>query len=152
MLATRSGRTWPTVPIVLGLGGLIPFVGLALLAVTGAASRFGVPADMARAALLAYGAVIASFLGGIRWGVALRESGRASALDLVLSVVPSLIAWASLALPRPFDAGALGLLLLAWGAVDQDLPRRGLAPAWFGRLRIILSGVAGIAMWVAALG
>ena len=80
------------------------------------------------------------------------RDGRAAALDLVLSVVPSLVAWASLALPRPLDACALGLLLLAWGVVDQDLPRRGLAPAWFGRLRVILSGVAGLAMIAAALG
>lgn len=147
-----SERAIPIVPLWLGLGGLIPFVALALLAVTGSASRIGVPTDMVRAALLAYGAIIASFLGGIRWGLALRESGRAATLDLVLSVVPSLIAWTCLALPRPFDAGALGLLLLAWGAVDQDLPRRGLAPAWFGRLRIMLSGVAGVAMLAAALG
>lgn len=147
-----SERAIPIVPLTLGLGGLVPFVALALLAVTGSASRIGVPADAARAALLAYGAVIASFLGGIRWGSALRESGRAAALDLVLSVVPSLIAWGALALPRPFDAGAMGLLLLAWGAVDQDLPRRGLAPAWFGRLRILLSGIAGLAMLATALG
>lgn len=148
----KSERAIPIVPLTLGLGGLVPFVGLALLAITGWASRFGMPPGMARAALLAYGTIIASFLGGIRWGLALRESGRAAALDLALSVVPSLVAWACLALPRPFDAGALGLLLLAWGAVDQDLPRRGLAPAWFGRLRVILSGVAGLAMLAAAWG
>lgn len=147
-----SERAIPIVPLSLGLGGLIPFVALAFLALTGSASRIGVPADAARAALLAYGAIIASFLGGIRWGLALREGGRAATLDLLLSVVPSLIAWACLALPRPFDAGALGILLLAWGAVDQDLPRRGLAPAWFGRLRILLSGIAGLAMLAAALG
>lgn len=148
----QSERTIPIVPLALGLGGLVPFVGLALLVVTGWAARIGMSGDLVRAALLAYGAIIASFLGGIRWGLALRESGRAAALDLVLSVVPSLVAWACLALPRPFDAGALGLLLLAWGAVDQDLPRRGLAPAWFGRLRVILSGVAGLAMLAAASG
>lgn len=147
-----SERTMPIVPLSLGLGGLIPFVVLALLALTGWTPRFGLSSDTARAALITYGAIIASFLGGIRWGLALRESGRAAALDLVLSVVPSLLAWACLALPRPFDACALGFLLLAWGAVDQDLPRRGLAPVWFGRLRIILSGVAGLAMLAAALG
>lgn len=148
----QSERTIPIVPLALGLGGLVPFVGLALLVVTGWAQRIGMSGDLVRAALLAYGAIIASFLGGIRWGLALREGGRAAALDLVLSVVPSLVAWACLALPRPFDAGALGLLLLAWGAVDQDLPRRSLAPAWFGRLRVILSGVAGLAMLAAASG
>ena len=117
----QSERTIPIVPLALGLGGLVPFVGLALLVVTGWAARIGMSGDLVRAALLAYGAIIASFLGGIRWGLALRESGRAAALDLVLSV-------------------------------DQDLPRRGLAPAWFGRLRVILSGVAGLTMLAAASG
>jgi hypothetical protein len=66
--------------------------------------------------------------------------------------VPALLAWFSLALPQPWDAAAIGALLLAWGLVDQDLGRRGLAPPWFASLRLILSGGAGAAMLVAAFG
>lgn len=131
---------------ILGLSGLLPFVALSALCLTRAGPIFGVSL---RAALLAYGAVIASFLGGIRWGVALREPGPAWR-DLALSVVPALLAWGCLAVRAPLDLVGLGLLVLVWGLVDQDMPRRGLTPAWFGRLRLLLSGVAGLSLLAAA--
>ena len=83
---------------------------------------------------MVYGAVIASFLGGIRWGLVAAEpdEGRVT-LDYVLAVVPSLLAWAELALPPAWDLQAGGALILLWGLVDQELIRRGLAPAWLGR-------------------
>ncbi|TXM88999.1 DUF3429 family protein, partial [Methylobacterium sp. WL103] len=62
----------------------------------------------------------------------------------------SLLAWAALAAPAPWDLRTLGILVLAWGIVDQDLVRRGLVPVWLGRLRLVLSGVAGAALLVAA--
>ena len=92
--------------------------------------------------------MIASFLGGIRWGAAAaRNAGNA---DYLLAIFPSLLAWAALAAPAPWDLRILGALVLAWGLIDQDLPRRGLAPLWLGRLRLVLSGVAGAALLVAA--
>jgi hypothetical protein len=147
-----SARSIPLPALVLGAGGLIPFACLSILVVTGWSDALGVDGGSARRALLAYAAVIASFLGGIRWGAALRESGADAARDLILSVVPALLAWFCLALPRPWDSAAIGALLLAWGVVDQDLGRRALAPAWFGSLRLILSGSAGAAMLLAAFG
>jgi hypothetical protein len=132
----------------LGLAGLLPFIGLSALCLAGAGPVLGIAPRMA---LLTYGAVIASFLGGIRWGVALRGTDHAWR-DLGLAVVPSLVAWGCLALREPLDLAALGLLVLAWGLVDQDMPRRSLAPPWFGRLRLLLSGVAGLSLLAAALG
>jgi hypothetical protein len=78
-----------------------------------------------------------------------RSSAEGKAVDYAVSVVPSLIAWAALFAPAPWDLRALGALVLAWGLVDQDLPRRGLVPAWLGRLRMVLSGVAGLALLAA---
>ncbi|TXM88123.1 DUF3429 domain-containing protein, partial [Methylobacterium sp. WL122] len=78
--------------------------------------------------------MIASFLGGIRWGAAAaRNAGNA---DYLIAIVPSLLAWAALAAPAPWDLRTLGILVLAWGIVDQDLVRRGLVPVWLGRLRL----------------
>jgi hypothetical protein len=71
--------------------------------------------------------------------------------DYVLSVVPSLAAWGALALPASWDMRALGALILALGLIDQDLAARGLAPAWFGRLRLGLSLGAGLALLLASL-
>lgn len=136
----------PPSALALGAAGLIPFVGLAAWL---AAGRTEIGPLAARPALLAYGAIIASFLGGIRWGVA---AARGLGLrDYVLSVVPSLLAWVALALRAPWDLVSLGVLVLAWGLVDQDLPRRGLAPRWLGRLRLALSGVAGLGLLTAGL-
>ncbi|GLS47758.1 hypothetical protein GCM10007885_06020 [Methylobacterium gnaphalii] len=133
---------------VLGVAGLVPFLGFAALSVSGTDGGFGMIGLSPRTILSAYGAVIASFLGGIRWGAAAaRSAGNA---DYLLAVVPSLLAWAALAVPAPWDLRMLGGLVLLWGVIDQDLSRRGLAPPWMGKLRLILSAVAGVSLLVAA--
>ena len=95
-------------------------------------------------ALAAYGAVILSFLGGIRWGLALL-SGEAVPTErqlfvrLLLSVLPSLLGWMAL-LVSPITS----LLVLAAGfgavlALDIQAARSGDAPHWYPRLRVPLS-------------
>lgn len=126
----------PSVPLWLGLTGLIPFGATAL------ASAFldGDLHHQASLALLAYGAVILSFLGGVRWGAALHDATAvAQPGPLTWSVVPSLVAWAALLL-----GGSLGLLILAAGLVGQYVldrlaTQRQLLPAWYGRLRLLLT-------------
>ena len=145
----RSPTAIPPWPLALGAAGLLPFVALAGLAVARSRALEPLAAVEPAAALIGYGAVILSFLGGIRWGVALGRDG-APGRDYILSVLPSLAAWGCLALPRTYGLAALGLLILALGLLDQDMPRRGLAPAWFGRLRIALSVVAGASLLAAA--
>lgn len=130
--------------VALGAAGLIPFAALAAAVIAGFPTLLGVPT---RPALALYGAVILSFLGGIRWGIAATRG--LGAFDYALAVVPSLLAWASLGLPAPWDLRGLGAVVLLWGMVDQDLPRRGLAPIWLGRLRLALSGVAGLCLLAA---
>lgn len=138
----------PMGAIILGVAGLVPFLGFAALSVAGSDGGLGNLGLAPRTILSAYGAVIASFLGGIRWGAAAaRNAGNG---DYLIAIVPSIIAWAALAAPAPWDLRILGVLVLAWGLIDQDLPRRGLVPRWLGRLRLVLSGVAGAALLVAA--
>ncbi|MBC8055104.1 MAG: DUF3429 domain-containing protein, partial [Rhizobiales bacterium] len=101
----------------LGFGGVIPFIGLA------AAIWSARPGDslFATSALLGYGAVIASFLGAIHWGLVMREGPAQPVPSLLWGVVPSLAGWAALLLGQ-----APGLLLMAallWicFAVDRAL-------------------------------
>ncbi len=141
-------RKIPPAPLVLGLGGLIPFWALALGVIAGGVAGFG-PGRLALA-LAAYGAIIVSFLGGIRWGFAVREGD--GGLQYAISVVPSLLAWATLAAPAQWRLALLGILALVMWPADQALVRAGIAPAWFGRLRMILSLGAGAALLVGALG
>lgn len=140
--------TVPWGAVLLGIAGLIPFLGFAALSVSGTDGGLNVIGLSPRTILSAYGAVIASFLGGIRWGAAAARG--LGGTDYLIAIVPSLVAWAALAAPPPWDLRILGGLVLLWGVIDQDLARRGLAPVWMGRLRLGLSGIAGAALLVAA--
>jgi hypothetical protein len=103
-----NGEATPALPAwarPLGYAGLIPFVACALvmLAVPEAGTR-----DVAGRALLGYGAVILSFLGGVHWGMVLRGASpqRAGGL-LAAGVVPSLVGWVALLLPFEQAAAVL---------------------------------------------
>ncbi len=129
----------------LGFAGLLPFLGAAVAALV----TEGGPNAFAVRALLAYGAVILSFLGGVRWGFAI-TTGEPERLParLAFSVVPSLAGWVALLLPAVF-----GLLLLALCFALMLLAdlRPGLAPAWYIRLRLPLS-VGAVACLLLGLG
>jgi len=128
----------------LGLAGLVPFVGFAaliwLLQVLENSN-----ASFASMLLTGYGAVILSFMGGCRWGLAAAQLGEGPSVKMLgISVLPALYAWVVALLP---DAVAqlllaLGLLLLLWA--DVNLTRNGGAPSWWAALRWPLSlGAAG---------
>jgi hypothetical protein len=148
-------RTPPTLVLLLGLAGLIPFIVTGYLAV----STHGTPADMhALLALISYGAVILSFLGAVHWGFALAEppaslaglapppSNRDPAHKprLALGVLPALIGWVALlvALLLPSPAIALGILIagfIATNVAEQSGYRRGWVPVRYLWLRWILT-------------
>ena len=78
------------------------------------------------------------------------DAGNAG-FDVGVAVVPQLIGWIGLAVPDPWRFFLLGVVVLGLGPLDRNLVARGLAPAWFGRLRLILSLGAGAALFLAAL-
>jgi hypothetical protein len=119
------------VAVWLGLAGLLPFVVLSVSVWSPDWRALALPA------LLGYSALILSFLGGVRWGRGLSTD---RPVEYVWAVLPSLWALAALQLPQ-----TAGLLMLAAGFVGQwwlDGPGdRMPAPAWFRRLRSLLSAV-----------
>ena len=126
----------------LAIAGAVPFVLATAALYASDASQVRVPAITA---LVTYSAVILSFLGGIEWGLAIRdehgtEFTRVAALGL--STVSSLAAWALLWLPNPvWQVGsALGLFVLVWAA-DQWMAGKGLLPTWFVDLRTAVSAL-----------
>jgi len=132
----------------LGLGGLLPFVGLTVLACGGSTVGSTVGSNVAPAwalrGLILYGASILAFLGGLHWGFALsgRLSDRAARIALVWSVVPSLIAWSAAWMPEQVALlGLAGGLVLAWAFDQRAWPQYGIGP-WFLRLRRLLTLVA----------
>ncbi len=138
-----------TLPFALGLSGLVPFWTLAIAKATGWPHT--IPPGEIAGMLATYGATILSFLGGIRWGVAVATPNQPRvAADYVFGVTPQLFAWGALVLPDPWRFAVLAVGVLALGPIDRNLVARGLAPDWFGRLRMILSLGAGAALFVAA--
>lgn len=146
-----ESTTVPSSAAWLGGLGALPFVALA-----GATPLLdGAPRPAVAYALLAYGATILSFLGGIHWGLAISPASGPDnprlAARLILSVMPSLVAWVALLV-----AGNAGLLLLATAvaamlAIDLRATRLGDAPPWYPKLRIPLSGVVVASLLVGAL-
>jgi hypothetical protein len=128
----------PEVPVAaerLGLAGLLPFIAGTLAVVAGGPWR-----DWGLSALLGYGAVILSFMGGVHWGMAI-VAADVSPARLAWSVVWALIGWAGL-----LWGGDLGLLLVAAGfaalfAYDRRAAGRNEAPAWYPALRRPLTAV-----------
>lgn len=121
----------------LGYAGLLPFVLLAM------ATWFAEPGHRAFSglALAGYGAVIASFLGAIHWGLVMRDAAKQSLLHLGWGVMPSLLAWVALMLSP--SAGLLVIATVLWAcfAVDWVVYPRFQAQAWLP-MRLALTCIA----------
>ena len=104
-----------------------------------------------RDTLIAYGAVILSFLGGITWGLAVTRNRTTDPLYLA-SMVPFAAAWIALLLPPFF--GLLLLMAAFLGSLANDfmLKRAGLSPGWFFSLRVTLTAIVVACLAVAAFG
>ena len=102
---------------------------------------------LSQAALKTYGAVILSFLGGIRWGLALRSASEASTrVTLALSVLPSLVGWSSLYLDSPYVYAVQAIAFAGMGAGDALAGERGAFSLWFVRLRTVLTFIVTAAL------
>ncbi|BDA83197.1 hypothetical protein Sa4125_07390 [Aureimonas sp. SA4125] len=123
---------------ILGLGGLLPFLALSVLLVY--AGRSFIAFDTLKLGLAGYSAVILSFLGGIRWGASLMGQNP-QRTTLMLSVVPSILAWLLLLAPAPWCFAGFALAFLGQGVWDFAATRRGQLPPEFGRLRLVLTAI-----------
>ncbi len=135
------------------LGGLgaLPFVGLA------AAQVFvgDVLGPELNLALVAYGALILSFLGGVRWGIAMSESEegdeRSLAIRLAISILPSLIGWSAFFMPDRVSLLILAIAFIAIGTLDVSAYKLSDAPAWYRKLRLPLTVTVTICLAIAAV-
>ena len=138
---SKSIQTPPIVKL-LGYGGLIPFIGLALLSLTSI-----VPTKIIESALLYYAAIILSFIAALHWGFAmliksLSEKQRNN--RYVWSVIPPLLAWFSIMI----DPVTCALILIVsyltnlWQDISFDKQTEVNLPDWYIPLRIRLTSVA----------
>jgi hypothetical protein len=113
--------------------GTVPFV---LLAVWLYAIQPDHPWRAGTITLLAtWSGLFLTFLGGIRWGVAMRDNNPSAGSDLWISVLPLGFGCAALAAPMPYAFAALAVIFAALGAWDTYASHEGSAPRWYGRLR-----------------
>lgn len=148
----------PSVPraaTVLGTAGLIPFVIGAAYLITGPSLQTRTVLSV----LIAYGAIILTFVGAVYWGLAMHLpplQEREQALWMSVSVVPSLLGWSGLLLDLlAAPLAALSLLIAGFGGVyliDRIAIARDLAPPWYGRLRFTLTVVVTICLVAAGIG
>jgi len=131
----------------LGAGGLIPFAVLALALWWPGLGQQAFSSH----ALASYGATIASFLGAIHWGLAMRDQSGAGAGPYLWGVTPSLLAWLALLLPPAGGLLGLSVLLGACLLVDERSYPRHQLQAWL-LLRRRLTLVASLACLAGAAG
>lgn len=105
-----------------------------------------------RRALIIYAVAILSFLGGVRWGVALGyENQEQARRDYVLAVLPALIGWGAALLSAPADLWTLAIAFLLLGLLDYGMSCRTVAPEWYGNLRLGLSAAVTLLLGAAAM-
>jgi uncharacterized membrane protein len=157
-IATESDDPRDTALVrTLGNGGLIPFVVLA-------ATVWLVPGDpqsWVAMALVAYAALIVSFLGGIHWGIGWQAGWRerldkqtpralhAQRRHFLWGIVPSLLAWPGVLMPAFAGLAWLGFLLILCYLADRTLYRRAGLQHWL-TLRFRLSAVASLSCFIGA--
>jgi hypothetical protein len=147
---TRPEPSLPPGASVLGYGGLVPFV----VAVLGIALLDGELRALAARALLAYGAVILSFLGAVHWGLLLERPVPDAPNRLLAGLLPALAGWVALLLPVRYG---LALLVVAFGAFwlyeHRVLGARLLPEPYLGLRRNLTLGVCALlTLGLVALG
>ena len=146
----RDEAALPPGAAALGYAGLVPFVAGAL----GIALLDGVPQAFAARALLAYGAVILSFLGAVHWGAELARAERGAAGRLAAGVLPSLAGWVALLLPQRHGLALLVAALgVFWLYEHRVLGASRLPPGYLGlRRNLTLAACSLLALGLIALG
>lgn len=128
----------------LGHAGLLPFLAIAL-------GLWVLPeyAPELTRLILTYAAVIATFMGAVHWGLAMRGSGAQARAQYLASVVPSLITWAALQAPAGPALLVTALTFVAIYLFDRWAVAQALAPAWYLPLRTRLTSVVLICLVLA---
>ncbi len=146
--SSALSHEFPVVARLLGYSGVIPFVALALCVATGIdLSTFGV--NNVNQLLLAYAAIIISFIGAVHWGIALNSATHKTRL-YTYSVVPALVAWGWLFLAEKMALMGMAATVVAVYFIDR-LWLKDCVPGGYLNMRLHLTIVVSLSLLVAAL-
>jgi hypothetical protein len=136
----------PPAALLTGLAGVLPMAVCTYALFT--QSRLPIFEEPARA-LIGYCAIILSFLGGVRWGHALRMTDRGlQGRAIVVSIIPATVAWLLILQPTLMGFVLLPVLFVLLALLDERLPELG-APLWYRRLRRLLTAIVVIVLMLA---
>lgn len=126
----------PRLVLLLGYCGLIPFfVGPAWLSFAPESA----PPDLDQAWLL-YGAMIASFMAGTFWGLALVViENPAGIAGLIIAAILMLLAWLALLMPFSYSLWTLALVFVLLGVAELWRERTLDPMGTYLRLRLVLT-------------
>jgi hypothetical protein len=126
---------------ILGYAGLIPFIVFSI------GCWIPLPyVTNAPAILIAYAAVILSFMGAVHWGVAMAGADQQKGRYFVASVVPALLAWPALLLPHAFALVIVLTGFIGLYAYDRSVASAQSLPGWYIPLRTRLTTVVSICL------
>ena len=146
-MSDSTTKSAPAAVKYLSYAGLIPF----LAALAGLFILADAPRDLALRALLAYAAVILSFVGAVHWGYLLHAGPDHAPRLLGLSTLPNLTAWLSLLLA---DRIALFVLTLAFPLLllyEKASALNGILPGWYMTMRARLTGIVTATLVIALI-
>lgn len=126
---------------ILGYAGLIPFVVFSV----GCWVALPLVSDASQI-LIAYAALILSFMGAVHWGVAMTYDEENRSKYFIASVIPVLAAWPALFAPETFAFIILivGFILLI--AYDWYVNKPQGLPDWYISMRNVLTVVVVICL------
>lgn len=124
---------------LLGYVGLFPFVLMSIW--LAAIARDHLWHDGTILLLKIYAAIVLSFLGGVRWGLAMARKREPNGRDLFLATAAPLAGWIGSATPAPYAFALLAAAFAAHGAWDTIAAHRGKAPDWYARQRTLLTPI-----------
>ena len=130
----------------LGYAGLVPFV------VFSAGTWMTLPVlEDAHTVLMAYAAIILSFMGAIHWGLAMSQNSGHANMQLGASVVPALVGWLALLIPMLYGYVLLALSFIVLCIADKLASDHGLVSSWYLPMRVKLTTVVVACLMIAAL-
>jgi hypothetical protein len=138
--------------MILGLLGLVPFFWGALTAVfptIGFAEGSFLGRFNGAQVMADVGIVVLSFMSGILWGFAARATGFTASLGYVLGAIPAIYVFLFVGAADPrANLGILMFGFLALLVLDRYFLMKRLAPDWWMRLRVPLTGLVSACMMV----
>ena len=131
---------------LLGYAGLAPFVAFSL----GCWVPLPFVTD-ALSVLIAYAAIILSFMGAIHWGIAMSNTDKGHSYHFIISVIPALAAWVALIMPVIMGLATLIVGFIALYLYDAAVAEPQGLPGWYIPMRRNLTIVVTLCLAVALM-